>query len=177
MFPWQAWTKETVDVLIAAFAQCDFRCPVEGCEPNEVGHGGYDVPIGTWEGHPLRPAPRDKDGFMDGTGVIYGLGVRKPYEVRVRPEQMVTHWQTWHMRQGLCIILPCLAYGPHQCRDKACFGRRAALRHLTDASIHQLHFRPKGEGTLTSLGTERVSREMIKWSGVQGSSWLRTKRF
>ena len=51
---------------------------------------------------------------------MYGLGTASSTSVAVLPEQMAMHWQAWHLRKGLCMALPCLAY-EKPCKEEGCW--------------------------------------------------------
>ena len=102
---------------------------MKGCEACE----NVVTPVARCQGH---TTPRSEAGEFLGVGLQPGLGVRAPFTVQVDPERIMAHWQAWHMRKGLCIALPCLAYEASchlqnkKQHEHIFWGRKAAIEHL-----------------------------------------------
>ena len=100
------------ETLIRAYALCDCRCPVEGCEPF-LGADGVAVdaqtlqllkPVATARG--TAKVVRCEDGALLGTGLVEGLGtVSADSSVLIRPDNIVAHWLAGHQPQGLALLL------------------------------------------------------------------------
>ena len=110
--PFESWTQSGASALLRAFAENDFRCPVEGCEPAELDIKYLHFPRAAptdkvW--------PRDDQGRGYGIGLLEGLGARQASSVSVRPNGIINHWLAFHMRRGLCSVFPCPAEKRKDC--------------------------------------------------------------
>ena len=178
--PYEEFTDDNVAALMQAFAEADFKCPVDGCE---VEHESLLHPVARCETH---TAPRDEEDNFFGIGVMDGLGVKDPIQVQVEQDLILTHWQAYHMRRGNCIVLPCLAYHTKCTGAKGAehvfFGTTAAKKHLLD--IHggddyakEVSKRDDVTGKITYVTAAQieVERALEKWGIGQRAQLVITK--
>ena len=172
--PFEEFTPQNVEALFQAYTEADFQCPVKGCEGHEQ---NVVTPVARCQGH---TTPRSEAGEFLGIGLQPGLGVREPFTVQVDPERIMSHWQAWHLRKGLCIVLPCLAFevschpDGKKSHEHIFWGRKAAVEHLE--KCHEGYLAKEGSAYLDEDKPAQVVKVSTAVVGEALKIWGKGKR-
>ena len=157
--PFHSWTTKQHAKLIECHALNDGKCFVKGWELSDLSI--VLAPSGEVGSASL---PRDDDGNLLGVGIMPGLGSNdSPNSVSVRFGTIVDHWKAFHMRQGLCLAIPCLAKSAIDC-DFISFCPDGAIKHM--ARRHPEEF----EKSRDHSSVETLARR--QYQDLMGSNWL-----
>jgi hypothetical protein len=149
--PWASGNAQSTEAFYMAWAEADFLCPVEGCEPLEAskdkrGHANLPRPTAAPEGltRPGGAFRRQADGTLDLLDVLrpHGEHHRPPGRCHTRLE----HWMAFHMRAGSTFAVPCCSNTPDDQLPPTCtvhcdLSLSSAMYHLDKvhgAEIDQL---------------------------------------